>query len=149
MAFSAIMFHLATNPQIGPAIRKEGLIFLVESGNKNNAEIDQAFNNWSKRKHFSEFLKGIVFIPKTSCRAVQLADFFAYYSRRYMRDSDRFAGKLSLPMGPYLSIIREHVPVWQQIARKGFFKKDLGNIEDAPNFDDPFWGPRGVPIRSS
>jgi hypothetical protein len=76
-----------------------------------------------------------------------MADFFAYFSRRYMRDRDRFSGNIVLPMGPYLSTIREHVPIWQRGAFK-FSYTEMGHIDDMPDFDSSFWGPRDAPIRS-
>jgi hypothetical protein len=62
--FTAILFHLAVNPQIGPVIRKDGLAFVVESGNKNNAEVEQLFHSWAGRKNFEGMLRSIVFVPK-------------------------------------------------------------------------------------
>jgi len=72
--------------------KKDGVAFLVESGNTNNSEIEQYFHKMAKQSAFEGALRSISFIAKNSCRAIQIADFFAYYSRRYLRDHARFSG---------------------------------------------------------
>jgi Protein of unknown function (DUF3800) len=130
VCFSAIMFRICYEPQIGTAVRKDGIAFLVESGNKNNDELRGFFDNYAKSKEFSPFLKSLTFIPKKSCRAIQVADFFAFYSRRAMGKHDRFDGKLALPMEGPLAIIERHVPLWQQLVRGYGLDKPVGHISD-------------------
>jgi hypothetical protein len=63
-------------------VHEEGIKFLLEAGNDNNAQAKKEFH-WV-RKHFKleNVLHSIDFVKKDSCRAIQLADLIAFYSRR-------------------------------------------------------------------
>ncbi len=117
ICFASIMMKILTDPRTEDRAKKDGVAFLVESGNTNNSEIEQYFHKMATQPAFSGSLRSIRFIAKNSCRAIQLADFFAYYSRRYLRDHARFSGRLRLPMGPYLEIINQQVTIWQWVGR--------------------------------
>jgi hypothetical protein len=135
VCFSSIMIRIVTDPQIGIAAKNDGVCFLIESGNKNNSEIEKHFHRMAKAPAFEGCLQSISFIPKSSCRAIQLADFIAFYSRRRMRNNARFDGKFILPPCPYLDIIHRHGPIWMQ---GGFGKpKDTGGHleKNLPNHD--------------
>lgn len=128
ICFSSILIRVCGEPQLGASIRRDGVSFLVESGNKNNDEIRHFFDTYAKHSQFSGFLRSLTFIPKTACRAIQLADFFAFYCRRLAGNHDRFDGKLTLPMESYLAIIHKHVPVWKSAVSN--FKLDkIGHID--------------------
>ena len=114
VCFSSIMTRIVTDPQIGGAVKNSGVSFLIETGNKNNSEIEHFFHLMAKMPAFEGVLRSITFVSKSSCRAIQLADFLAYYSRRRMQTHHRFDGKLSLPSCPYLDIIYKHGPLWMQ-----------------------------------
>jgi hypothetical protein len=129
VCFSAIMCRAVFEPQLGASVRKDGISFLVESGNKNNDELRQFFDQYARHEKFSPFLKSLTFIPKTSCRAIQVADFFAFYSRRHMRNHDRFTGKLALPMESYLGTIKRHVPIWQRVVHKFNLSSPIGTVD--------------------
>jgi len=129
VCFSAIMFRACFEPQMGEKVRKEGISFLVESGNKNNDELRGFFDQCAKHEKFGPFLKSLTFIPKKSCRAIQVADFFAFYSRRYMRNHDRFKGTLALPMESYLETIEKHVPIWQRAVHGFGLDKPRGHVD--------------------
>lgn len=128
MCFSAIMTRIIRDKEISRLIDKHGISFLVESGNNNNQEIEQFFNRMANQPAFSGALRSISFVAKDSCRAIQLADLFAFYSRRHMRDADRFSGQLYLPLVTYLQIIQKRVPLWQDIAFN-FPEENLGSVE--------------------
>ena len=83
-----IMTRIITDRQIAPLVDKHGISFLVESGNNNNSEIEQFFQRMSKQPAFGGALRSISFVAKNSCRAIQLADFFAFYGRRHMRNAE-------------------------------------------------------------
>lgn len=117
VCFSAIMTRIVTDPHIGPAVKMHGVSFFVEGGNRNNAEIERFFNQMAQHPTFEGVLRSISFIGKDTCRAIQLADFFAFYSRRHMRDHARFSGKLALPSCPFITTINRHGPIW---LRGGF-----------------------------
>jgi hypothetical protein len=133
LAFGITVMQLATNKVYGPLIKRDGLSFLVESGNANNAEIEGYFHFMSKQPALEGGLRSISFIAKDSCRAIQLADFLAFHSRRLMRDNDRFSGKLALPDSPILQIIKRHCPVVQRSVH-GIGKK-VANIKKIGDLD--------------
>jgi len=116
VAFASIMTRLLTNPAIAPAIKQEGVAFLLETGNANNAEIEQYFHRMAKLPVFEGTLRSISIIPKPHCRAIQLADFYVFYSRRHLRNEFRFKGKIMLPPCEFLETIHRHGPIFQQVA---------------------------------
>lgn len=113
ICFAAIMMRFFTDPALSVGTKAAGVSFLVEAGNKNNAEIAAYFQKMRTNKVFDGKLNSIEFISKGNCRAIQIADLFAFYSRRYMRDHNRFSGRLALPLPPVLQIIQRHNPIWQ------------------------------------
>lgn len=69
-----------------PLLKKERKVhFVIEAGNKNNAQIARDFKE-RKKKGGLKNARSLSFEPKTSCRAIQLADFWAFYSRRLATD---------------------------------------------------------------
>lgn len=66
----------------GGAANTEGLALIVECGHENNAEAAAAFYEVRRRFGLEGVLHSISFVPKESCRAIQLADLYAFYSRR-------------------------------------------------------------------
>jgi hypothetical protein len=131
VCFSMIMTRIVTDPQLLQAIQKDGIAFLVETGNNNNSEIGSFFHQMAKEKTFEGCLRSITFIPKGHCRAIQIADFLAFYSRRHMRDQDRFDGKIALPLCPYLQIIKQHGPLWMEGMRSQS-RGIAGRLKDFP-----------------
>lgn len=65
--------------------------FFVESGNTNNNGLKKVFDANSRGER-SQFLRSITFMAKGSCRAIQLADFCAYYSRKIAKQLLKNAG---------------------------------------------------------
>jgi hypothetical protein len=138
VAFASLMTRLLTNQALAAAIKQEGIAFLVETGNANSAEIEQYFDRMAKMPVFEGVLRSISMVPKSHSRAIQLADFFVFYSRRRLRNEFRFhPGKnIALPPCPYLEIIHSHGPIFQQIARGvpkstgAIMGKDIKNLSD-------------------
>lgn len=107
--FSTIVATLIRNSRTAPYIEREGISFLVESGNSNNGEIEGWFHKFSEFPEFKGALKSISFVNKASSRAIQLADFYAFYSRRDAVMHDRFDGKLALPINAILGLMEDRV----------------------------------------
>ncbi len=105
--FSSIVVTLSRNPRIAPQIEREGIAFLVESGNTNNNEIQEWFHKVSKFPAFKGALKGLSFVPKEDSRAIQLADFYAFYSRRHAVAVARTQKKLALPIDWFHNLMQE------------------------------------------
>jgi hypothetical protein len=136
VAFGTIMTRLLTKPAIAPAIKQEGVSFLLETGNTNNSEIEQYFHRMAKMPVFEGTLRSISIVPKSHCRAIQLADFYVFYSRRQMRNEFRFKGKVILPPCEFLETIHRHGPIYQQVAAGvpkstgSVMGKDIKNLSD-------------------
>ncbi len=135
VCFASLMVRPLLDPLIAPLAKEMGVSFLIESGNKNNAEIKRYFHKMSKAETFEGLLRSISFIDKTSCRAIQVADFLAFHSRRYMRNHDRFSGKVALPTCAFLDIIENHVKLWQ-FGGFGTPQVTTGSVDkNVPNLD--------------
>jgi hypothetical protein len=80
--FQVICDWLLRDIRIGGRVHREGIKFLLEKGHKNNAQAKKEFY-WT-REHFQleNVLHSLNFVDKISCRAIQLADLIAFYSRR-------------------------------------------------------------------
>jgi len=127
VCFSAIVMSLVSDPYTFPLMKRHGVSFLIESGNPSNAGIEQFFDRMAKHPMFEGCLRSMTFVPKASCRAIQVADFFVFYSRREMRDTVRFDGKLTLPRSAYLQIMFNHIPKLIQRAGTGDPIRVTGN----------------------
>lgn len=81
---NGVLEWLMTDIRIGAAVRAQGVAFHLESGSQHNVETEQHLD--SLRRLHSEVansIKSISFVPKEQCRAIQMADLVAYYSRRH------------------------------------------------------------------
>lgn len=81
--FGAVSSAVTRNEGLFSYIGHRDVSFIIESGNKNNQGI---ISNFNKQKEKSPDpvprLKTIVEVSKAECRAIHLADFWAFYSRR-------------------------------------------------------------------
>ncbi|UPK40050.1 DUF3800 domain-containing protein [Bradyrhizobium sp. 186] len=80
--FQVICDWLLRDIRIGKRVHSEGIKFLLEAGHDNNAQAEKEFH-WV-RKHYGleSVLHSIGTVDKKACRAIQLADLIAFYSRR-------------------------------------------------------------------
>jgi hypothetical protein len=115
--FAVLMMQVVLDPVWRDEIKQDGVAFLVESG-KYNGELANYFEMMTKDSAVGGSLRAISFIPKGACRAIQIADFFAFHARRVARNHARFGGKLSLPPCPYIDTIRRHCRMWHQVSFK-------------------------------
>jgi Protein of unknown function (DUF3800) len=134
ICFALIMHQLVQ--KLHPTVMEKGLSFFVESGNSNNAEIKKYFQNMGKAKALAPALKEINFIDKNSCRAIQIADFLAFYSRRRLQKYDITNGKLLLPNCQFLDIIERYVPIWIRhiSGQPDFTNTNIANVDDISAF---------------
>src|SRR5262249_54903598 len=63
-------------------VHEEGIKFLLEDGHDNNAQAEKEFYWIREHYKLENVLHSIGFVYKKSCRAIQLADLIAFYSRR-------------------------------------------------------------------
>lgn len=83
----AIYNILIKHESAGPYIREHGASIFVESGHPNSGDVERNYHALSKKyPEFSEYFRQLAFIDKRSCRAIQMADFFAFNFRRHSRD---------------------------------------------------------------
>jgi hypothetical protein len=96
--FGNIALELKVNEQFGVSeqIQSEGIAYMLESGSKNNPDIMRYVA--SERKHGNLHVNTTASeVDKRSCRAIQVADLYAFYSRRRANKWARFEGKLEFP----------------------------------------------------
>jgi hypothetical protein len=81
-SFDMIVDWILRDTRTGGAANTEGIAFVLECGHENNAEVEDAFNYTRERFGLQEVMHSISFVPKDKCRAIQLADLLAFYTRR-------------------------------------------------------------------
>jgi hypothetical protein len=136
--FNLIIQWLLTDIRVGRVTHSEGVAFVLESGHENNPEAEQVFHDVRRLYDDAALaLRSISFVPKEACRAVQMADLFAFYSRRhgkemYLAPHDQKAAIKNDP-GIMLKIMTERVP------HRAYVGSDFG--PDIPNSSRFFGGP--------
>lgn len=93
--FGNISLELRRNEKFGVAdqIQSEGIAYMLESGSKNNPDILRFVDK--ERRHGNLHVNTTATeVDKRSCRAIQIADLYAFYSRRRMNKFARFEGRL-------------------------------------------------------
>ena len=109
--------------RMGPVSNVEGVAYVLECGHENNPEVEVEFAAIKKlHPDIAALMHSVSFVGKGSCRAIQLADLFAFYSRRndaaIIRARQRTAEKYQAET--MLKIITESVP------HLGFVATDFG-----------------------
>jgi hypothetical protein len=69
--------------RIGRAANADGVAYVIETGNEHNVEAEEQFHAVSKLHGLEGILRSICFVGKVCCRAIQMADLVAFYSRRH------------------------------------------------------------------
>lgn len=95
--FASIIHTLARGSGLSKRIQEQGLSFVVESGHNNNEEIEKFFHRVKNQEIYKGILRSFTFSGKDESRAIQLADFYAFYSRRHAAKLDVHNGKVVLP----------------------------------------------------
>jgi len=93
--FTAILNHLLRDAVFTEILGRSGvdITFVVESGNANDDDVKRIFSEIRAKQRLEHKLNSIAFHPKDSSRALQLADFFAFYSRRHVEATERAGGQ--------------------------------------------------------
>jgi hypothetical protein len=127
--FNLIVEWVLTDIRVGRIAHGEGVSLVLETGHENNPEAEKVFND--VRRLYGDAgaaLRSICFVPKESCRAIQMADLFAFYSRRHGVEtylaSPADKQRLIYEPGMMLNIITESVP------HRAYVATDFG--PDAP-----------------
>ena len=93
--FGSIVIDLKENDSYGVAkqVQSEGVAYLLEAGSKNNPDIFRYLDG-QRRNGAIHLDTTATEVDKRSCRAIQVADLYAFYSRRRMNKFSRFKNKL-------------------------------------------------------
>ena len=81
--FQVINDWILRDIRVGRAANTEGLAYVIEAGNEHNAEAEEQFYAVRELHCLEGVLTSIRFFAKESCRAIQMADLIAFYSRRH------------------------------------------------------------------
>jgi hypothetical protein len=111
--FEFIVDWILRDFRLGAASNTEGVAFILERGHQNNPEVEQEFHAVRSLHKIEHLLHSIRFVPKESCRAIQLADLLAFYSRRdgVTQYKAREVGSESYTSDTMMKIIIENLPI--------------------------------------
>jgi len=129
--FNVILDWLLRDIRTGRAVWEAGLAFVLETGHRNNPEVEKHFYEVRKLHKLERQLRSICFVPKDNCRAIQMADLFAFYSRR---DSAAIEKRGSVGGSEHMD------PVLKIIVEKGQFRAFVAtDFEPGPLSGKPSW----------
>lgn len=80
--FQVIVDWILRDIRLGRAAHTEGVALFLECGHENNPQAEHEFHYVREHYGLQNTLHSISFVPKASCRAIQMADLIAFYSRR-------------------------------------------------------------------
>ncbi|MGH6976843.1 MAG: DUF3800 domain-containing protein, partial [Stellaceae bacterium] len=84
--------------------------FILEEGCKNRPDVERIWDEIKRISPMRGRLSALTFAPKESTRAVQMADFLAYHSRRYLGKYDVERGP-EAPEPKIISILRDGIHI--------------------------------------
>lgn len=119
--FVWIVDKILRHVHLGRMAHTEGLAFILECGNENNADVEKQFDDIRRIHNLDGVLRSISAVPKNSCRAIQVADLLAFYSRRRGVESLK-KGQNSQPEF-MMNLIAGSVPLWGYVATDVSFAK--------------------------
>jgi hypothetical protein len=82
--FHIVLDWLLTDIEVGRLVHSEGLSVVLEAGHENNHDAKHCFEVVRDHNHLEGVLRSIRCEEKTACRAIQMADLLAFYSRRHI-----------------------------------------------------------------
>jgi hypothetical protein len=115
--FTAILNHFLRDPVFKEILGRNGvdITFVVEAGNDNDEDVRRIFNSLRAKYRLEHKLNSIAFQPKGSSRALQLADFFAFYSRRHVEATERSGGEMP-EENYFIQQMHDHIYVIGEVA---------------------------------
>jgi len=123
--FERIFDWILLDVRVGKIANEEGLALFVEAGNEHNAEAQQSYEYI--KEHFGlDQLKSLTFVGKEDCRAIQMADLWAFYTRRHNRKIE--VEGVEPPVDPVLQVLREN------LRHKSYVATDFGPEINASRF---------------
>ena len=128
VAFSAIVHAISRGNSLWQAIDKAGLRFVVEHGHPNNADIAVHFDRLQRNDLYGDCLKSLEFSGKDGSRAIQLAYFFAFYSRRWADRSIAHGNNPKTQPDDELRALDQYLPHFMHVVNDAY----AGEVTD-PN----------------
>jgi hypothetical protein len=119
-AFKSLIRKMLERRNLSDVIRVGGISFFVEAGNNNNDEILHWFNRMRAHEDNATYFKSLTFLTKDACYAIQLADYLAFFSRRF---ANEYTGQGIKEMHQLLDIAKEKVDTIGLLA-DGFMRKE-------------------------
>jgi len=122
-AFNWMIDRVLTDPLVGKDAYEQGVAFILETGHENNPDAERCFHA-VREQHKLDMLRSISFVPKQSCRAIQVADLLAFYSRRNSAAMEKAGPRKrhKVEAEAVLKIIGEAVPIRPFVAT-GFWNR--------------------------
>ena len=130
--FNVIIDWVLHGTSTGQLSRKDGVAFVIEAGHVNNGEAERLFNDIRTIHKLENVLRSISFVGKDNCRAIQVADLLAFYSRRHgVAFMNALKKGLPEPREPMMSLLAESVPI------RSFVASDFGRAGGLPSWRPP------------
>lgn len=110
-AFGTIVFSMRHGNEFGiqKRVEKEGVSYRAEIGHKNNPELERYI--LSEVEHGNlQHDTSIEFVDKLSCRSIQIADLYAFYSRKRANRWWKTKGKLALFPDVWMLHVQNRIP---------------------------------------
>jgi len=127
--FQVINDWILRDIRVGRAANADGVAYIIEAGNEHNSEAEEQFHAVRKLHDLGATLRSICFVGKDSCRAIQMADLIAFYSRRHGEAMERapLDERADVNAGMMMNLIAGAVPI------RSFVATDFGaNAEGRP-----------------
>jgi hypothetical protein len=116
--FNRILDWVLRDVRVGRIANTEGAGFILECGHENNADAQRCFYAVRQEHGLENILRFIGFVGKESCRAIQVADLLAFYSRRHgaAMEMAPLEERSDIKPSAMMNIIMEGVPILSYVA---------------------------------
>ena len=140
IAMAGTMHALLRGNVYSGYIQHHKLSFVVETGHRNNGNIEKYFHIAKSNALYADHLGGIQFWGKKDFKALHLADFLAFYLRRHHALSVAHGEHLIVPQTKWLTKLTEKCPHILNVMNF-----DNATIYADAKAGDSFW----LPVSSS
>jgi hypothetical protein len=116
--FNRILDWVLRDFRVGQIANTEGVAFILECGHEHNPDAQRCFYAVRKEHGLDQVLRSISFIGKESCRAIQIADLLAFYTRRHgaAMEAASLDERSNVKPSEMINIILEGVPILSYVA---------------------------------
>jgi len=104
---TAILNWILGDVGLGKVVHESGLLFRLEDGHENNNDAKLALDRIREEQQL-DHVQPMMFLKKTDCRAIQMADLFAYYVRRHNAKTDPVT-RAEPETDPVLKVLMENL----------------------------------------